>query len=34
VVRNEIFLHRAEIVDRIRKLPGCAGVKELWVKAG
>jgi hypothetical protein len=34
VVRNELFLHRAEIVARIRKLPGCAGVQELWVKAG
>ena len=34
VVRNELFLHRAEIVARIQKLPGCAGVRELWVKAG
>src|SRR5438128_11303732 len=24
VVRNELFLHRAEIVARIKKLPGCA----------
>jgi hypothetical protein len=34
VVRNELFLNRAEIVSRIRKLPGCSGVRELWVKAG
>jgi hypothetical protein len=34
VVRNELFLNRAAFVERIRKLPGCAGVKELWVKAG
>ena len=35
VVRKmNCFLHRAEIVARIRKLPGCAGVQELWVKAG
>jgi hypothetical protein len=34
VVRNELFLNRAMIVERIQKLPGCAGVKELWIKAG
>jgi hypothetical protein len=34
VVRNELFLHRATIVERIQKLPGCAGVKEIWVRAG
>jgi hypothetical protein len=27
VVRNELFLNRAEIMDRIRRIPGCAGVK-------
>src|SRR5580698_8377368 len=26
VVRNELFLHRAAIVERIQKVPGCAGV--------
>lgn len=34
VVRNELFLHRAAIVARIRKFPGCAGVEELFVRAG
>jgi hypothetical protein len=34
VVRNELFLHRAEIVARIRKLPGCGTVKALNIRAG
>lgn len=34
VVRNELFLHRAEIVARIRKLPGCETVKALNLRAG
>lgn len=34
VVRNELFHHRDEIVARIRKLPGCADVKSLNLRAG
>ena len=34
VVRNEIFLHRNVILERIRKLPGCNHVRELLVRAG
>ncbi len=34
VVRNELFMHRALIVEKIRKLPGCDGVREIFVKAG
>lgn len=34
VVRNELFLHRAEIVARIKKLPGCGAVKSLNLRAG
>ena len=34
VVRNELFLHRKTIVERIRKLPGCAHVREINVRAG
>jgi hypothetical protein len=34
VVRNELFLHRAEIVARIKKLPGCATLKALNIRAG
>jgi hypothetical protein len=34
VVRNEIFLHRDEIVQRIRKLPGCEGIRSLNIRAG
>ena len=29
LVRNELFMHKDEIVARIRKLPGCADVKSL-----
>ena len=34
VVRNELFLHRDDIVQRIRKLPGCAEVKSLNLRSG
>jgi len=34
VVRNELFMHRSEIVERIQKLPGCASIKELNLRAG
>jgi hypothetical protein len=34
VVRNELFHHRDEIVARIKKLPGCADVKSLNLRAG
>ena len=34
VVRNELFLHREAILQRIQKLPGCSGVTELRVVAG
>jgi hypothetical protein len=34
VVRNELFLHRNEIVARIKKLPGCDHVKAIHLRAG
>ncbi len=34
VVRSELFLHRAAIVEKIRKLPGCDHVQELNLAAG
>ena len=34
VVRNELFLHRREIVERVQKLPGCDIVSHLHLKAG
>jgi len=34
VVRNELFHHREEIVARIKKLPGCAHVKAIFLRAG
>lgn len=34
VVRNELFLHREEIVARIKKLPGCGHVKAIHLRAG
>lgn len=34
VVRNELFLHRAMIVAKLQKLPGCSHVRELHLRAG
>ncbi|HWA86694.1 MAG TPA: DUF721 domain-containing protein [Opitutus sp.] len=34
VVRNELFLHRGEILQRIREIPGCSDVKSLLLRAG
>jgi hypothetical protein len=34
VVRNELFLHRDEIVARIRQLPGCETVKAISLRVG
>ena len=34
VVRNELFLNRAEIIDRIQRLPGCASIKQLHLSQG
>jgi hypothetical protein len=34
VVRNELFMHREEIVSRIKQLPGCEHVKAIYVRAG
>jgi hypothetical protein len=34
VVRQEIHLHRATILKRIRAYPGCESVKDLQIRAG
>jgi hypothetical protein len=34
VVRNELFLHKEQIVERIQKLPGCADVKSIFLRNG
>lgn len=34
VVKSELFHHRAGIVEKIRQLPGCEGVKSLNLRAG
>ena len=34
VVRNELFLHRDEIVARIRQVPGGENIKSLNLRAG
>jgi hypothetical protein len=34
VVRNELFHHREQIVERIKKLPGCGDIKSLNLRAG
>ena len=34
VVRNELFLNRAEIIERIRRVPGCGSIKQLHLSQG
>lgn len=34
IVRNELFLHRKIIVDKLHKLPGCNHIRELYLRAG
>ena len=34
VVRNELFLHRQSILEKLKKLPGCDGIKGLALRAG
>jgi hypothetical protein len=34
VVRNELFLNRAEIIERIRRLPGCTSIRHLHLSQG
>lgn len=34
VVRNELFMHKDSIVERLRKLPGCAEIKGLALRSG
>jgi hypothetical protein len=34
VVRNELFMHRDSIMEKLRKLPGCAEIKGLALRSG
>jgi hypothetical protein len=34
VVRNELFLHKEQIVERLQKLPGCSDVKSIYLRNG
>jgi hypothetical protein len=34
VVRNELFLHRQAVLEKLRKLPGCEGIKGIALRAG
>jgi hypothetical protein len=34
VVRNELFMNRSEIIERIRRIPGCASIKQLHLAQG
>jgi hypothetical protein len=34
VVRNELFHHRLTILEKLKKLPGCAEIKGLALRAG
>ncbi len=33
VVRNELFLHRASVLEKLKKLPGCDGIKGLALRS-
>ena len=33
VVRNELFHHRSAILEKLRKLPGCDGIKGLALRS-
>ena len=34
VVRNELFMHKDSIVEKLRKLPGCGEIKGLALRSG
>src|SRR6478609_3138622 len=34
VVRNELFQHKSAILEKLRKLPGCDGIKGLALRSG
>lgn len=34
VVRNELFHHRLQILEKLRKLPGCDKIRGLTLRAG
>ena len=34
VVRNELFMHRDSIIEKLRKLPGCGEIKGLALRSG
>ena len=34
VVRNELFQHKSAILEKLRKLPGCDGIKGLALRTG
>ncbi|PAW85371.1 MAG: hypothetical protein B9S28_04390 [Opitutia bacterium Tous-C10FEB] len=34
VVRNELFLHRQSILEKLRKVPGCTAIKGLALRTG
>jgi hypothetical protein len=34
VVRNELFMHRAAILEKVQNLPGCDHVREINLRAG
>ncbi len=34
IVRQELFFHRKEVLDRLRKLPGCGQVRAVILRAG
>lgn len=34
IIRNELFLHRRAIVEKLQKLPGCEKIREIHLRAG
>ena len=34
VVRNELFLHRAAVLAKLRQLPGCSAIRSISLRSG
>ncbi len=34
IVRQELFFHRKEVLQRLRALPGCGGIRTILLRAG
>lgn len=34
IVRNELFLHRTTITNKVQQVPGCSAVREIFLRSG